>query len=107
MDVYFSEDEEQAAESLEVCPHSHHIALLLNLPVQTCVNASSELILTEDSKKSKKDEDEAIPIDVLTDEIIGLLEQSSHYWRTIGNRTFEMLSSLVQETTINLIISVS
>ena len=69
------------------------------------MEASSKLLFAENGKSSKSEE-EVIPIDILTDEIIGLLEQPSQYWRIIGNRSFEMLSSLVQESTVNLIISV-
>lgn len=63
-------------------------------------------------KKSKKtsqpsgDADEAEPIDVLVDSIIGLLEQSTSYLRTVGNQVFSLLSGSVQDTSIDLILRV-
>src|SRR5882762_6470003 len=46
------------------------------------------------------------PIDVFVDSIIGLLEQSTAYLRSVANQAFSLLSSAVQETTIDLILTV-
>lgn len=65
------------------------------------------------SKKSRMSSDptdaEPIPepIDILVDSIIGLLEQSMAYLRAVANQAFSLLSSTVQETTVNLILTVS
>ena len=46
------------------------------------------------------------PIDVLVDAIIGLLEQSTAYLRSVANQAFSLLSGAVQETAIDLILTV-
>jgi DNA polymerase phi len=51
-------------------------------------------------------EAEPAPIDVLVDIIIGFLEKSTAYMRTVGNQVFSLLSGSVQGTTIDLILSV-
>ncbi|KAJ3542423.1 hypothetical protein NMY22_g3527 [Coprinellus aureogranulatus] len=66
-------------------------------------------------KKSKKGkepaqeevsaEDEHEPIDVLTDVIIGFLEASTSYMRTIANVAFGYLSALVKESTVDLLVA--
>jgi hypothetical protein len=64
------------------------------------------------SKKPRKASDHADsapksePIDILVDSIIGLLEQSSAYLRSVGNQAFSLLSSAIQESTIDLILTV-
>lgn len=63
------------------------------------------------TKKPRKSVDEDAeplpePVDVLVDTIIGFLEKSTAYMRTVGNQVFALLSSSVQESTIDLIISV-
>lgn len=67
------------------------------------------------SKKAKKAtedlaelEDAAFePIDVLVDTIIGYLENSTAYMRSISNQVFALLSGSVKGTTIDLIVTVS
>jgi len=64
------------------------------------------------SKKSRKSDPmdtDLIPesIDVLVDSIIGLLEQSTAYLRAVANQAFSLLSSVMQETTVDLILMVS
>ncbi|KAK0210612.1 DNA polymerase phi-domain-containing protein [Desarmillaria ectypa] len=64
-------------------------------------------------KKSKKaaakvdddDEEAPEPIDGLIDIIIGLLEKPTVYLRTIANHAFASLSSLVKESSIDLILT--
>jgi DNA polymerase phi len=46
------------------------------------------------------------PVDVLVDTIIGFLDKSTAYLRTIGNQVFSLLSGSVQESTIELILKV-
>lgn len=58
-------------------------------------------------KSSVGSEDAALePIDVLVDTIIGFLEKSTAYMRTISNQVFSLLSGSVRGTTIDLIIRV-
>ena len=47
------------------------------------------------------------PVDVLVDTIIGFLEKSTAYSRTVGNQVFSLLSGSVKSTTIDLILAVS
>lgn len=63
-------------------------------------------------KKAKKTEDESEepteePVDVLVDTIIGFLEESTAYMRTVGNQVFSLLSGSVRDSTIDLIVTVS
>lgn len=46
------------------------------------------------------------PVDVFVDTIIGFLEKSTAYMRTVGNQVFALLSGAVQESTIDLIVTV-
>lgn len=46
------------------------------------------------------------PIDVLVDTIIGFLEKSTAYMRAVSNQVFQMLSGEVQESTMDLILTV-
>lgn len=73
-------------------------------------------MLLADKKKKKKDRktkgpssedvtDE--PVDILVDTIIGFLEKSTAYIRTVGNQVFSLLSGSVKNTTIDLILTVS
>jgi len=67
------------------------------------------------SKKSKKSksqltppsEDEPSSIDVLVDVIIGFLENASAFTRSIANESFSRVTSAVQGSTVDLILSVS
>lgn len=52
-------------------------------------------------------EEDAEPVDVLVDSIIGMLEQSTAYLRTVANQVFSLLSGSVKGTTIDLILRVS
>jgi len=45
------------------------------------------------------------PIDVFVDTIIGFLEKSTTYLRTISNQSFSLLSASVRDTTIDLILA--
>ena len=69
------------------------------------------------SKKKKKgrspttaaEDDEAAPepIDVLVDTIIGFMEKSTAYMRTVGNQVFSLISGEVKGSTIDLILTVN
>jgi DNA polymerase phi len=67
------------------------------------------------SKKSKKSrsksappsEDEPSPIDILVDVIIGFLENANAFTRSVANESFSRVTSAVQGSTVDLILSVS
>ena len=52
-------------------------------------------------------EKSAPPIDILIDIIIGLLEGSTSFTRTIANQSFAMLTPLMTDSTIGLILAVN
>lgn len=71
-------------------------------------------MLLADKKKKKdrktKEPSEDLtdePVDILVDTIIGFLEKSTAYLRTVGNQVFSLLSGSVKNTTIDLILAVS
>jgi DNA polymerase phi len=72
-------------------------------------------MLLSEGKTKKKDrkftdameETSEEPVDVLVDTIIGFLEKSTAYMRTVGNQVFSLLSGSVKDTTIDLIVTVS
>ena len=61
------------------------------------------------SKKNKTKDAEGEPsaTDVLVDIIIGLLEKSSAFTRVVATQAFAMLTSSINESTMDLIIAVS
>ncbi|KAJ6630633.1 DNA polymerase phi-domain-containing protein [Mycena sp. CBHHK59/15] len=79
--------------------------------LEDCLDASTRMFF--DKKKSKKkrkaveeSEDAPLePVDILVDTIIGFLEKSTAYMRTVGNQVFSLISSSVQGSTIDLILS--
>lgn len=71
-------------------------------------------MLLADKKKKKdrktKEPSEDVtdePVDILVDTIIGFLEKSTAYIRTVGNQVFSLLAGSVKNTTIDLILAVS
>ena len=71
-------------------------------------------MLLADKKKKKdrktKEPSEDVtdePVDILVDTIIGFLEKSTAYIRTVGNQVFSLLAGSVKDTTIDLILAVS
>jgi DNA polymerase phi len=46
------------------------------------------------------------PVDILVDTIIGYLEKSTAYMRVVGNQVFELLSGVIQSSTMDLILTV-
>lgn len=80
------------------------------LPPQAIRKATSKMFSSEKtSKKSKSEppEDEPPPIDVLVDAIIGFLEKANAFTRSVANESFSRVTSAVQGSTIDLILSVS
>ncbi len=74
------------------------------------MEAGSNLYLKKSKPDSRKevsdDSDAAIPIDILVDIIIGLLENSNAFSRVVANQAFSLLSSKIEESTIALIVTV-
>lgn len=77
-----------------------------------CLEASTKLISpTEPGKKASKKEKKEVeedfqePINLLVDIIVGLLEHSSSFSRTMANQSFAMLTSLVTDSTVDLILT--
>jgi DNA polymerase phi len=71
-------------------------------------------MLLADKKKKKDRKSKELsedltdePVDILVDTIIGFLEKSTAYLRTVGNQGFSLLSGSVKNTTIDLILAVS
>ncbi|KAF9466352.1 DNA polymerase phi-domain-containing protein [Collybia nuda] len=79
--------------------------------MEACIDGATRMFPEEKkSKKSRKstsniDESAPEPIDVFVDTIIGFLEKSTAYMRTVGNQVFALLSGEVQESTIDLIVT--
>ncbi|KAH7889259.1 DNA polymerase phi-domain-containing protein [Phlebopus sp. FC_14] len=78
---------------------------------EACLTAASQMFPSEkSSRKSKKAKneqvaDEADPIDVVVDVIIGFLEKGSAYMRSVANESFSRISSAVRESTMDLILN--
>ncbi|KAL1735154.1 DNA polymerase phi-domain-containing protein, partial [Schizophyllum commune] len=87
--------------------------------LETCVEAASRLYselkaAKKESKKGKKarksdaaaqDAEEPPVVDVLVDVIIGFLEKGNAYLRACGNKAFALLTGVVQESTVDLILT--
>lgn len=89
--------------------HSYYIVFT---QIQACIDGVARFFPSD--KKGKKssdsdgttDESTPEPIDMLVDLIIGFMEKSTAYLRTIGNQAFSLLSDTVKESTIDLILTV-
>ncbi|KAI5124484.1 hypothetical protein M0805_003011 [Coniferiporia weirii] len=83
--------------------------------LRDCITASNKLFVSSNGNKSKKkntgdnkddaDDGDRTPIDLIVDIIIGLLEQSTSFTRAVANQSFAMLSSLITDSTIDLILA--
>ncbi|KAG5647160.1 hypothetical protein DXG03_001115 [Asterophora parasitica] len=81
--------------------------------LEACIDGATRMFPApaKKGKKSRKsaaaETDEAAlePVDVFVDTIIGFLEKSTAYMRTVGNQVFALLSGTVQESTIDLIVT--
>ncbi|KAF8212387.1 DNA polymerase phi-domain-containing protein [Mycena galopus ATCC 62051] len=83
--------------------------------LQDCLDASTRMFFPIKKSKGKKAqkaaevEDSADaplePVDVMVDTIIGFLEKSTAYMRAVGNQVFSLISSSVQASTIDLILT--
>ncbi|TFK42972.1 DNA polymerase phi-domain-containing protein [Crucibulum laeve] len=79
--------------------------------LEVCIDGASRLFPEGKGKKGRKstaiDSLETIhePVDVLVDTIIGFLEKSTAYMRTVGNQVFSLLSGEVKDSTIDLIVT--
>ncbi|KAF8831365.1 hypothetical protein HHX47_DHR1000710 [Lentinula edodes] len=88
--------------------------------IELCTNAATrEFSLDKVKKKTKKgrpsasapvdevdsDDDGPEPIDAIVDTIIGFMEKSTAYMRTIGNQVFSLISGQVKSSTIDLVLT--
>ncbi|KAG6845192.1 hypothetical protein H0H87_012749 [Tephrocybe sp. NHM501043] len=80
--------------------------------LEACIDGATRMF--PQGKKGKKGRKSAAandeqplaePVDVFVDTIIGFLEKSTAYMRTVGNQVFGLLSGAVQESTIDLIVT--
>lgn len=118
-----SEDEEGDSGSLQVMISVRSTgAIAQRRNPQSCIDSAKLAFLSPSPKKSKKckkerasvsavdaDPSSPPPIDVFVDAIIGFLEKSSStsgLLRTVGKQAFSLLSGMVQESTVDLILSV-
>ncbi|KAF4608345.1 DNA-directed DNA polymerase [Pleurotus pulmonarius] len=75
--------------------------------LSACVEGITKMF-PEKKKKSKKEKVETTdpePIDILVDVIIGFMERSTNYLRTVGTQVFGLLSESVTSTTVDLILT--
>ncbi|KAF9566303.1 hypothetical protein CPC08DRAFT_114924 [Agrocybe pediades] len=73
--------------------------------LEACIDAASRMLLPEKKKSKDVSEEEDEPVDVIVDTIIGFLEKSTAYMRTVGNQVFSLLSGSLKESTIDLIVT--
>lgn len=78
---------------------------------QVCItNIERSLPKSSPSPKKKKkqtsDENEPSPIAALVDTLIGYLDKSTSFLRTVANQSFSFLTSLVDRESIDLILAV-
>jgi DNA polymerase phi len=111
---YCAGDEDSMdSDALEVSNFFSLYDLSLMFGLQTCIDATSRMFLSdgkkEKEKKAKEIANEEVtdePVDILVDTVIGFLEKSTAYMRTVGNQVFSLLAGSVKETTIDLIVTV-
>ncbi|KAG9226432.1 hypothetical protein CCMSSC00406_0003311 [Pleurotus cornucopiae] len=75
--------------------------------LSACIEGITKMF-PEKKKKSKKEKVETTdpePIDILADVIIGFMERSTNYLRTVGSQVFGLLSESVTSTTVDLILT--
>lgn len=108
---YNANEEDRDSAALEVRMF-YRFMLLILIVHQVCIDAITRMFVPNNknkrkSRKSSNDAESASePIDILIDTIIGFLEQSTAYLRSMGNHAFSLLSGVVEETTIDLILTV-
>ncbi|KAG6331293.1 hypothetical protein ID866_7798 [Astraeus odoratus] len=80
--------------------------------LEACFNATSRMLASYKSTKTRKKEQsspppdiEAEPIDILVDLLIGYLESASAFTRSVANEAFSRVTGAVQESTLNLILT--
>ncbi|KIM59218.1 hypothetical protein SCLCIDRAFT_10017 [Scleroderma citrinum Foug A] len=81
--------------------------------LEACLAATSRMFTNQKSSKKHKNkqtalppaDDEAIPIDIFVDLLIGYLESASAYTRSVANEAFSRVTGVVQESTMNLILT--
>jgi hypothetical protein len=69
-----------------------------------CVGSVQDLFFNESTEDVTQDE---APIDALIGAIIGSLELSSTYIRTMATASFALLSKAIRKSTVDLLLAVS
>ncbi|TRM61838.1 DNA polymerase phi-domain-containing protein [Schizophyllum amplum] len=64
-----------------------------------------EQVADTDDLETSANSDEPPAVDVLVDTIIGFLEKGNAYLRACGNKAFALLTGVVQESTVDLILT--
>lgn len=105
-----ADQEDVALDVLEVLQSASRLQYT-NIIIKECIDGASRMFSDKKSKKARKgvtdDADMSFePVDVFVDTIIGFLEKSTAYMRTVGNQVFALLSGSVTDTTIDLIVTV-
>ena len=111
----FVEGSEDDWEVLQVCSSATLRNHSPSYMVQECnATAKSFISSTGDSKKNSKkrqaedtSEEDRPPIDFIVDIIIGLLERSTAFPKSLANLCFAMISSLLTKSSVDLILAVS
>ncbi|KAJ7582854.1 DNA polymerase phi-domain-containing protein [Mycena floridula] len=73
--------------------------------LQACTQAAKRMFSNKTKARTSSDEAEPLPVDVMVDVIIGFLEKSTAYMKTMANHVFALLSSSVEAPTIDLILA--
>ncbi|KAF9069832.1 DNA polymerase phi-domain-containing protein [Rhodocollybia butyracea] len=87
--------------------------LVLWETMESCIDAAVREFSLEKTKKKghpsapveNGDTDVPEPVDIIVDTIIGFMEKSTTYMRTVGNQVFSLISGHVKSTTIELILT--
>lgn len=61
----------------------------------------------ESEKNAASVDEDLEPVDMLVDLLIGYLENASAFMRSVASEAFSRITPMIQESTINLIVTVS
>jgi len=116
-----SRDQREQAEGVELLLQSHILQLYIEdspegrdtESLESCIDSAVHLFPPSTEKSDalgsigggELQQSHPEPIDVLMDIIIGCLEKGTTFMRTVGNRSFSLLTGLVKASTIDLILS--
>ena len=100
-------------ELLKVCSSAHVRFPVLMRRVQNCLNVTERLIPSGKTKKKSASENnmdidpnDVPPVDEIVDILIGFLEGSTSFSRTVATFTFAHLTTEIRRTTVDFILKV-